>query len=78
MGNYMTETNKRCKCGNDISNRGNNVIRCNDCQKRYRKEYKKLYHKKINELKLGNPDQDEEILNFIRKKREKYEKKRKL
>lgn len=73
----MMVTNRRCiDCGYNISNRGNRAIRCKSCQKKYRKRYKsKAWEKNKDRYKdrvksrLGNPEQDDFILNFIRKKR---------
>lgn len=69
---------KQCiVCNADISDRGNRAIRCKRCQ--YRKEcmdrrswWKKNKQRYKNRwlTRLGNPQQDNEILQFLRKKRE--------
>jgi len=70
----MMVTNRKCRdCGCDISNRGNRAIRCKVCQEKYRCRYKKKWdkirHRNRYKKCLGNPEQDNSILDFIRKKR---------
>jgi len=59
-------------CFRDISYRHPNATRCEECQARYRRYYK-AKNKIKNRQKPGNPQQDKEILNFIRNKRKNEE-----
>ena len=68
-------------CTMDISDMHTNAKRCTDCQRKYREFYKKQFkydrrdiYSKSDRLRhdrnrLGNPEQDKEILNFLKKKR---------
>jgi len=69
----MTEMSRKCiDCRTDISHRGNRSYRCCQCQRMFRLNYKKRWN--INKgdsklTKLGNPIQDNHVLEFFRKKR---------
>ena len=69
---------RTCKtCGIDISDRGNRSFRCGYCQaektrERDRIRWAKRKYKYANRwmTRLGNPQQDDEVLEFLRNKRE--------
>ena len=57
---------KKCeKCGCDISDRGNRSVKCNDCQKKYRKEYNKITNGQSNK-QLGSIRYNKETYQWAR------------
>jgi len=60
-----------CKvCGKPFRQQSNAQKYCKECGEYYIKEY----NKRINRERLGNPEQDIEILRFIRNKKDKVHK----